>query len=362
VHPGFDAQDVVTFGLTLPQSRYETPSDVAAFHMLLLERLSGLPGVISAGAAANIPFAGDAAGTAFDIEDQPTTQGELPPMMWYTFATPQYFETMRIPVVSGRSFEPRDHEQGAGTTIVSQALAERLWPGEDAVGKQLRFSGDSTGWDRVVGVVGSVRDRGLREDPSELIYHPMMDRQRDEGRSVRAMGYVVRARNPEALMNSIRAAVWELDPELPITSVGTIEGLMEDSIVQLSFTTMTLVIAAVMAVALGAIGLYGVLAYLVAQRRQEIGVRIALGAQVAEVRRMVVKQGARLAIMGLGVGLVGAFGLTRFLDALLFGTAPLDPMAFAATSAALLGVVMLASYLPARRASSVDPVEALRNE
>ncbi|MCZ6918474.1 MAG: ABC transporter permease, partial [Gemmatimonadetes bacterium] len=360
VNPGFVADDVLTFRLALPGARYAGAADAAQFYTRLLERLEGLPGVQSVGGVANLPLTQGASGTAHEIDGQPTPPGQLPPMFWYSYATPGYFETMRIPVMAGRAFERRDHEQTFGNVVVSSVLAERLWPGEDALGRRLRRIGDTTGWETVVGVVGSVHDRGLREDPSEMVYYPLVGRNGDDGGIVRELTYTIRAQNAPALGSAVRAAVWDLDPALPLTGVETMSRVVSRSVARLSFTMMALVVAAVMAVVLGAIGLYGVLSYLVTQRRKEIGVRIALGAQAATVRRMIVGQGAKLALLGVGAGLVGSAALTRLLQGLLFGTAPLDPLAFSATSLGLLGIVMLASYLPARKASNVDPIEALR--
>ncbi len=362
VDPGFVADDVLTFRLALPGARYEGAADAAQFHQRLLERLSGIPGVQSVGGVHDLPLSQRAAGTAHQIADQPTPAGELPPMFWYNYATPGYFETMRIPVMSGRTFERRDHEQAFGGVVISSALAERLWPGEDALGKRFRRGGDSTGWESVVGVVGSVRDRGLREEASEMVYYPMVGRNGDDSWIVQSMTYTIRGPNAQAMPSAVRAAVWDLDPQLPITALETMSSVVARSVVRLSFTMMALVVAAVMAVVLGAIGLYGVLSYTVSQRRQEIGVRIALGAPASSVLKMVVVQGARLALLGVGLGLVGSAALTRLLQGLLFGTAPLDPIAFAVTSLGLMSVVMLASYLPARKASNVDPLEALRGE
>ena len=360
--PGFQAENVLAFTLALPQARYEDPAAAAQFHTRLLERLSGIPSVENVGGVANLPLDGRASGTAHETADDPAGPGGLGQMLWYSFATPGYFETMQIPVMAGRGFERRDHEESLPNVMVSSALADRLWPGEDAIGKQLRRVGDTSAWLAVVGVAGSVRDRGLREDPSETVYYPMVNRYSSFGGALRQLTYTIRAPNALALAPTVRAAVWELDPELPLTGMDTMSSVVAGSVVRLSFTMMALVVAAMMAVALGAIGLYGVLSYLVSQRRQEIGVRIALGAPAASVRNMVVRQGARLALLGIGLGLVGSAALTRLLQGLLFGTAPLDPLAFSATSLGLLGVVMLASYLPARKASTVDPIEALRME
>ncbi len=364
VNPGFDAEDVLTFRLALPGARYERADDVAQFHQGLLERLSALPGVQSVGGVSNLPLTLQATGTALEIADKPTLAGELPSIVLFSYVTPGYFETMRIPVMAGRTLERRDHEQVFGNVVISSTIAELLWPGEDALGKRLRRFGDSTGWETVVGVVGAVHDLGLREAPSATVYYAMVGRNGNNGQTSipRAMTYTIRGQNGPAMASTIRAAVWDMDPELPITALETMSSVVSRSVVRLSFTMMALVVAAVMAVVLGAIGLYGVLSYMVSQRRQEIGVRIALGAQASSVRRMIVGQGARLALLGVGLGLAGSAALTRLLQGLLFGTAPLDPLAFAVTSLGLLGVVMLASYLPARKASTIDPIEALRME
>jgi predicted permease len=362
VDPGFDADNVLTFRLALPQARYDDAAAAAQFHTRVLERLSAIPGVENVGGVVNLPLNGQAGGTAYETADDPAGPDGLGQMFWFSYATPGYFETMQIPLLAGRAFERRDHEQPQGNSLVSSALAERLWPGEDALGKRFRRVGDTSGWETVVGIVGSVHDRGLREDPSETVYHALVGRNPNFPGAQRELTYTVRGQNALGLAPAVRAAVWNLDPELPITAMETMSSVVSQSVVRLSFTMMALVVAAVLAVALGAIGLYGVLSYLVSQRRQEIGVRIALGAQAESVRNMVVRQGARLALLGIGLGLVGSAALTRLLQGLLFDTAPLDPVAFSATSLGLLGVVMLASYLPARKASTVDPIEALRME
>jgi hypothetical protein len=266
---------------------------------------------------------------------------------------------MRIPLRAGRTFDRRDHESELGNLVVSASLAERLWPGEDPLGKRLRFASDSTPWMTVVGVVESVRGQGLRQDPLQAIYYPMVGPNSDDWEA-RSLGYVLRGRNPLALVPAVRAAVAELDANLPVAHVEAMERILARSEARLSFTMQALALAAALALVLGAIGLYGVLSYVVSQRTQEIGVRLALGAEPGAVQKMVVLQGARIAVTGIVIGIVGAVGLTRFLQGLLFDTEPLDPAAFVATSILLLGVGLLASYLPARRASLVDPMRSLR--
>jgi predicted permease len=360
--PGFDTEGILTFGVSLPSSEYPGAMEPARFHQQLLERLRALPGVEAAGGVSNLPLGRATSGTAHDIEDLPTPEGELPPMFWYKFATPGYFDAMGISVVAGRAFEWADHEQERGNIIVSQALADRIWPGQDVLGKRIRFEGDTTalGWERIVGVVESTRDHGLQEDPIEVVYHPLVGPHVDEGWTVPGLTYVVRAQDPMALVGAVREAVHAMDPDLPLAGVQTMKTVVADSILRLTFTALALGIAAVMALILGAVGLYGVLSYVVSQRTQEIGVRIALGARAGQVQGMVVASGVKLALLGLALGMLGAGVLTRLLQELLFGTEPLDPVTFAGMSLVLLGVGFLASWIPARRAASVDPVESIR--
>jgi putative ABC transport system permease protein len=362
--PGFDTTGILTFRISLPSGEYQGADGPAGFHQRFLERLRALPGVEVAGGASDLPLSGRLGGTAFDIERQPTPAGGLPPMFWYKYVTPGYFEAMGISVLAGRTFEQADQEQSLGNVIVSRALAERLWPGQEALGRRIRVNGDTsaTGWERIVGVVEDTRDLGLREDPLQLVYHPLVGPHRDGSWSIRTLSYTVRASGPMILVAGVREALRELDPNLPLAGVETMESVMAGSILQLTFTMLALGIAAVMALLLGAVGLYGVLSYVVSQRTREIGVRIALGAHTGQVLGMVVSSGVKLALLGLVLGLVGAGALTHLLQGLLFETEPLDPVTFAGMSLVLLGVSLMASWLPARRAAGVDPVQSMRME
>lgn len=357
IDPGFDTHGILTFRVSLPSAEY-SGGRVAAFHERLLERLRALPGVEAAGGVSEFPLLTHAAGTAYLVEGLPIKPGVLPPMFYYKYAAPGYFRAMGIGLVAGRTLAPGDTD----AVVVSRALAERVWPGQQALGKRIRVESDTAAgsWERVVGVVENTRDHGLREDPIEVVYHPLVGPHGDEGRTVPSLSYAVRAANPLSLVGAVRSAVKEMDPGLPVAGVQTIEEVVSASIVRLTFTALALAVAAFMALALAAMGLYGVLSYVVAQRTQEIGVRMALGAQAGHVVRMVVDCGARLAGVGLAVGLAGAAGLTRLLQGLLYGTTPLDPVTFAATSMVFLAVALPASWLPARRAASVDPLRSLR--
>jgi predicted permease len=363
--PGFATQGILTFSLALPPSEYPGATGPAAFHQRLLERLRALPGVEEAGGVSNLPLASGPSGTAFDIEEFPAAPGELPPMFWYKYATPGYFDAMDISLMAGRLLERADHERSFGNILVTQSLADRVWPDGDALGKRIRVTGDTAevAWQTVVGVVENTRDQGFREDYMDMVYRPLVSPRVDEGGwSVPELTFVLRSETPALLADDARRTVREMDPNLPIAAMQTMERVVADSVVQLSFTMLALGIAAAMALLLGAIGLYGVLSYVVGQRKQEIGVRMALGARAGQVQGMVVASGAKLAAIGLVVGLAGAGALTRLLQGLLFGTEPLDPLTFSAMSVVLLLVGLAASWLPARRAAAVDPVESMRAE
>ena len=364
VDPGFDTRGILTFRLSLPQSRYQGPVKMAAFHQHMTERLAALPGVDAVGGVSELPLARRATGTAYRIEDRPTPAGELPPMCWYKYVTPGYFEAMGIAVVAGRDFERADHGQRMGNIVVSRALADRFWPGQSALGKRLRLESDNSpeGWERIVGVVERTRDHGLRDDALAIVYHPTVGPHVGQGYSVPNLTYVVRTREPAGVAATIRAAVRAADPELPVTGVQTMEEVAARSIVRLTFTTLALGVAASMALLLGAIGLYGVLSCVVSRRTREIGVRMAIGARAGQVSRMVLASGARLVVVGLALGIAGASALTRLLQGLLFGTSPLDPVTFSGISVMLLLVGLLASWFPARRAAGIDPARAIRME
>ena len=359
---GFDPEDRLTFGLALPESRYPTAMEAAQLHERMRERLEAIPGVTSVGVVSQLPISQSASGTAHEIENRPTPPGELPPMLHYGWASEGYLETMGIRLTSGRSLNGTDHLDRAGSVVVNQTLAERVWPGEDPLGKRLHPTGDTVNWFTVVGVVQPVLQDGIREEPQAMIYHPLVGPSGDDGYEPRQASYVVHAPNAAALLPSVRAAIWEIDPDLPLADVRTMDEIVSSSVVELSFTMFTLGIAALLALALGGIGLYGVLSYAVARRVQEIGVRLALGARSNEVLGMVVWDGVRVATLGLIVGLIGAAGLTRLLEGILFGVEALDPITFVAMSGVLMAVATLAAYLPARRAARVDPASSMRME
>ena len=365
VDPGFDPVDVLAFGLALPERDYETADARLNFHRQVVDRLRALPGVVDAAAASTVPLSGEVSGSGHTIEGRPLADDEVPPVFMTKRVAPAYFDTLRVEVIEGRVFDPLDGERESPVVIVSRSLARTHWPGESALGKGIRLGGppDEEGeqWSRVVGVVDDVQEINLHEDPPEMAYYPLPGVTRGE-RVPAAMRYVVRAPNAAALSGAVREAVRGLDPTLPIAEIETLETLVGRARGERAFVMILLAIAAGLALLLGSVGLYGVVSYMVAQRRREIAVRMAVGAQVADVRRLVLTEAGGLALLGAVVGIGAAVALTRRLQALLFETSPLDPLVFVAVSTLLVGICLLASWLPARRAARIEPLAALRAE
>ncbi len=364
VDPGFNPRCVLTLRLSLPATRYPTQMDAVAAQQRILDGIGGLPGVEAVGIADCLPLLGCTNANTMEAEDFPLKPNELPPKMAMSTAGPGYFRAMGIPLVKGRGFEPRDHEERTGAMVISQAVAARFWPTDDPIGKRI-FPGlrGNAPWYTIVGVVGSIRQDDLSEPPAEIMYLPMVnidDRNYSETRNI---AVVIRtAADPLTLTESARRVIASVDPELPIANVQTMEEILARSLMGREFTMLLLSVAAVTALFLGAIGLYGTVSFLVGQRSGEIGMRMALGARAVDVLRMVLYKGGVLACMGLTIGLLSAWALTRVLRAVLFEVNPMDPFTYFAVSCLLLGVASIASYVPARRASRIDPMEALRSE
>ena len=373
VDPGFDPVDVLAFGLALPERDYETADARLSFHRAVVDRLRALPGVVDASAGSTVPLGGELSGSGHSIEGRPLADDEVPPVFMTKRVAPAYFDTLRVEVIEGRVFDALDGERESPAVIVSRSLARTHWPEESALGKGIRLGGppDEEGeqWSRVVGVVDDVQEINLHEDPPEMAYYPLRNRGGDGSTGgdpaatvPAAMRYVVRAPNAAALSGAVREAVRGLDPALPIAEIETLETLVGRARGERAFVMVLLAISAGLALLLGAVGLYGVVSYMVAQRRREIAVRMAVGAQVADVHRLVLSEAGGLALLGAVVGIGAAVALTRRLQALLFETSPLDPLVFVAVSTLLVGVCLLASWLPARRAARIEPLTALRAE
>jgi predicted permease len=359
VDPGYDTKDVFTFQIAPERPELRDGPSFARFDLDFMDRLRALPSVQSVGLVDNVPLNEGTASARFRAEHA-GSERDGGPMLQYTFAAGDYYKTMGIKLLAGRSFETDDHVSGQPNVVISQSAAKLLWPGESAVGRRLAM-GQDTLWSTVIGVVGDVMQNDFRSAPLPLVYLPLVGATPATW-MVSSPAYVVKTTRAAFIAPEIRALVHGIAPEAPMYREYTMAGLASDSMVQLSFTMLTLGVASVLALILGAVGVYGVLSYVVAQRTREIGVRMALGAKAEQVRRMVVVQGARVLAVGVAIGLIAAIVSTRALGSLLFDVAAVDVTTFAGMSVSMIVVGLLASYLPARRASNVDPIESLRGE
>lgn len=365
VKPGFDLQHVVVMHVHLPWTRYAGWQPVAQFHRTLEERITALPGVKSVGGADEfIPLASPGFCSVVFVEDHPLAPGEEPPCVKVAEVEPGYFSALGIPV-RGRLPDWHDADAGTGAVVVTRALAKRFWPGEDPIGRGIKGNGSRPPFYRVVGVSDDVRGDGLEKPPVEAVFFPIVP-MKDAWlwSPPNDLELVVRTSldDPTSVVSSIRRTVADLDPLVSVDDVRTMTSVVAHSLARVSFILALLGIAAVIALALSAVGTYGVIAYLVAQRRSEIGLRMALGARAAQVTNMVLGHSLRLAAIGAFVGILAAVATTHLLASLLYGVRPIDPLTFIAAPLFLLAIAGLASMAPARRAARVDPVEALRAE
>ncbi len=363
VSPGFRPDHVLTMQITLPETGY-SGRQVASFYRQLVERMQTLPGVQVAGVARNLPLSGVDVSLNFTVENRPVEASADQPRAKYRTASPDYFAAMGIPLVRGRYFDRTDGEKTAGVALINNTLARRMWPNEDPLGKRIKPGFDDSVWCTIVGIVGDVKHTGLDAAVNaETYYHylqvPPALMTFVEG----TMTLVLRTNaEPAAITAAARGEVQKLDAGLAVYNVKTMTDMVDGSLAQPRFRTLLLGVFAGVAVILAAIGLYGVIAYSVTQRTNEMGVRLALGAQKSDVLKLVVGEGARLAAIGIGIGLAAAFGLMRIISKLLFAVDVTDPITFAATAGVIIVVTLGASYIPALRAIRVDPVAALRAE
>ncbi|MGE0455286.1 MAG: ABC transporter permease [Vicinamibacteria bacterium] len=359
VDPGYDTRDVFTFQFAPEQPALKDGPSWARFHLDFLDRLRALPGVTSVGLVENVPLDEGTRGQRFRSEDMPP-DADGGRQLNVTWTAGDYFRAMGIELIDGRPLETADHVSALGNVVVSRSAAKTLWPGQSAIGRRLQSEGSSD-WHTVVGVVEDVMQYGFRDTPQALVYLPLAGPTPASWR-VTSPAYVLKTERAELIAPEVRALVRDAAPEAPMYRVYTMAGLAAASMVQLSFTLLTLGIVSALALFLGGLGLYGVLSCVVAERRREIGVRMALGASAAAVRRMVVAQGARVVALGVAAGLFAAFAATRALGGLLYGVAAVDAPTFGAMSALMLAIGGLASFVPAHRASRVDPCESLRSD
>ena len=359
VDPGFRAENVLTSRVSLSSARYPQPRDGAAFFETVIARIRSLPGVQSAAGTAYLPMAGLGIGTRFYRLDRPQPADGQAPSAQVRPVTPEYFRTMGIPHLAGRDFSYADRADSPPVAIVSDGLVKRTFAGEDPMGKRLNVNAGPSGGLQVeiVGVVGDIRLSSLDSESPVAIYVP------DPQLSVGQMTFVARtAMEPGSLASGIAGIVRALDPELPLVDVRTMEDVVDATLARPRAVSVLLTVFAVIALILAGVGIYGVMAYSVSQRTQEIGVRMALGATPESVFRMVLGQALRLVALGVVCGLIAAGLLTRLLGALLFQTEPRDPLTFAATALVLTIVAAIASFVPARRGTRIAPTEALRAE
>jgi putative ABC transport system permease protein len=357
VDPGYETRDIFTFQIAPDRPSLTDARSFAQFDLAFMDRLRALPGVQSVGLVENVPLDEGTSVARFRTDG---TEAEGGTLLHFTWTAGDYFPTMGISVLKGRTFEQADHLTSLGHVIISRSAANLLWPNQDPIGRRLK-SDRAQSWETVVGVVEDVMQDDFRDAANPLVYFSLVGA--DSGsRQVSSPAYVVKTARAEQIAPEVRSLVREVAPEAPMYRVYTMAELARRSMISLSFTMLTLGIAAALALVLGAVGLYGVLSYVVAERTREIGVRMALGARAEQVRSMVVAQGARVVGAGVVIGIAVAIAATRALASLLFGVQSLDIVTFAATSLAMVMVGLLASYLPARRASNVDPIESLRGE
>jgi len=360
VNPGFSPDHVITFTVALPEQKYKTSADAGRFMRALVARVGGHPGVAHAAGVYGLPL-DDTFGASSSFTRAGETDSADSPSAGMRIVTPGYFSTMKIPLKSGRAFDERDDENGPEVVAINEEAARRYWPGVNPLGQQLhlgvRLAEARSGMKTIVAVVGDVKARSLDATTAPEVYVPYSQHQVD------SLTIAVRtAGDPIAFVPMARADLASLDRDLPLAAVRTMDEVIGRSIAERRFTMLLLASFASVAVLLAAIGVYGVLAYLVSQRTQEIGVRLAIGATPGNVVGLFVREGAALTLVGVVCGLAGALAVTRALSTLLFGVTTTDPLTFAGVAGTLAIVALLASYLPARRAARVDPMTALRND
>jgi putative ABC transport system permease protein len=378
VNPGFSDENLTSFSVSLPQKKYPSEEQRAAFYVRLLDQLRALPGVESVAAASGLPLGNNGWQTSFTIDGQPPPPPNQVPLMEACLVTPDYFKAMNIPVLRGRVFNDRDdrsHLAGkdlskltenersiaaANSIVIDEEFARRHWPNEEAVGKRVRLGGSDPKAPllEVIGVVGRVKMDSLNQNSDRVQgYFPYAQLPQS------GMTIILKASSdPTQLVSSARQTVAQIDPDQPIYSVRTMSDIRAESVAPEKLNLTLLSLFAGIALVLAIVGIYGVMSYSVTQRTHEIGIRMAIGAQKADVFKMILGQGMKLAFIGIGLGLVGAYGLTRLMQTMLFGVEPTDKATFAGIAVLLAVVALLACYLPGRRATKVEPTVSLRYE
>ena len=363
VAPGFQTDHLLAADIPLSQTEYPKPEQRFQFFDRLLERARTLPGVRSAGAASFLPMNGNGGIIRFNIYDRPPKNSSEYAAVGFRFITPNYLETIGVPLISGRMFTENDREKAPDVVIINQSMAKQYFPDRSPLGKRMQIGSPpdpQIPWMEIVGVVGDVRP-GLGTEPQAEMFIPY--RQVDALLPVFQLSIILRTSlDPKSETSALRGALNDINKNQPLVNVRTMEDSMATSVAQPRFRTWLLGLFAFLALVLSTIGIYGVMSYSVTQRVHEMGIRIALGAQPRQVFQLVTGQGLRLALLGVAIGAVASFALTRVLHSFLFSISALDPVTYISVAAVLVAVGLLASYLPARRATKVDPLTALRYE
>ena len=360
VDPGYDTKDLYTFQYAPDQSQRKDGPSWGRLHLMFMDRLRAIPGVTGVGIINNIPLDEGTGNGRFLTDGMRASGGGA--LLNVNFTAGEYFRVMGIKLLEGRAFTNAEAVTPNNSVILSRSAAARLWPGQDPVGRTIRRAGDTTSTAfTVVGMVNDVKQNDWREAGQALVYLPLTGPTLNSW-SLSSPAYVVKSPRAETLRREVRELVHQIAPEAPVYREFTVDALAQRSMVQLSFTMLTLGVVSALALILGAVGLYGVLSYVVAERTREIGVRMALGATSSVVRLQIVSQGAKVVLVGVAIGVAVAAATTRLMRVLLFDVRAVDPLVFAAMSVTMLAVGALASYMPARRASNVDPIESLRGD
>jgi predicted permease len=367
VSPGFvRPQEVLTLRISIPPAEIRDIEQAVRAHEQILRKIEEIPGVESVGLCSSIPMDGWQSNDPIFVEEFPAPEGQIPPIRRFKYVSENYFETMGNPILAGRAITWTDIYSKAPVAVITENLAREYWNDPAmAIGNRIRPT-PAMAWREIVGVVGNVHDDGVSQAAPPTVYWPMLISNwwDTELYGRRTIAYAIRSTRlgTPGFMKEVRQAVWGLYPNLPLANVRTLENLLERSMARTSFTLVMLGIAAGVALLLGVVGIYGVISYAVSQRTREIGIRMALGARQKEVNHLFLRHGLLLTMLGVIFGLGTAAGLTRLMSSLLFGVSALDPLTYGGVAAALGAVALLASFVPAHRASSVDPVEALRWE
>jgi putative ABC transport system permease protein len=359
VNPGFAADNLITLELQLPQNKYREGPQFVAFQQQLVQHATSIPGVSHAATVNNLPFSGNEAYLAFTIEGRPVPNPADRPRAYHRVISSDYFQTMGIPFRQGRPFNDHDNADAPGVAIINETAARRYWPGEDPIGRRIKRGRPESQnpWLTIVGIIGSISHTSLQVEAQPEFYVPFL--QNPDG----VLTLVARAAaDPQTITKSVRGEVLALDRDLPASNIKFMSELISNSVAQPRMYAVLLIIFATVALILASVGIYGLLSYSVSQRKQEFGIRLALGATPGNIRKLVLVQALRLVIVGLIIGLVVGFASTRVMASLLFGVSATDPLIFILISLLLFCVALLASYFPARSATRVDPLTALRYE